>query len=1295
MSYIATNDSQKFELNITGYREISYVDLSPIKSTGLSNTDQFLNGINLTAGGTSTPTSNTSNFYCDINFNVTMSFQLPDFLSKPSPNLTLFRKANEFSAEISNLNDTLIKIFQEMECCGISDEYNKTVVPIFRYLASSKDHKTCGDTPNLPANSCGGDSNFMKDILKVVKDITKVYTAIEPLFCLISPIPGNPWLPIDFNWMAPILPYLQTFKQFVDKIMSGTLFDLIINPIKELNKSLINCTSTQTNRSIGIVNRQQDEKTSKEIIKVMKEVGDNKNDIENSKKPVSSNSGLLNNNQELQRKKELLLSKLKKDEKIKKAMKSASPFASIPTNESIEKLNLYQIRNPGQGICRCLMQLSGMEIKLPKFPKAKIRILPKTALELTNINTNDLLKFSNNDAYDITYKDIEKDLLSDSGNTKIHFDNALSTDMNFINNFKTYMDNKDKISYYDSAKIITKMNGSNISPTHHITKTEFNNAYKKLQPSIPGIQYIYTNNEKIVKKTIATFNPHLNTSFDLIHITGLSKTGNGKATIILEANRKFINKINELTTQENTFIAKANVFKSKDYENWGEYKKEATKALKKIQLQDTTFLTSNNTLKQQNLYIDIFGSYIEPDINIDIYDRRVVSRLNVYGDIKTTEIYKIAVEYISERLKLINFDGTSGEDYVKTATKAIQKAHNDLFKLMQKYNLTYNPKSIHLTSDIQNKINTFKNTSAYKTYVSEFDEFKNSVFGYSFLEKLSEFTNDMYIDSDILLMNKNNWSKNLLTVKNKMISNIPDIKVTGNELNFFHYSIKILQCESYKLTLFKLLEENVAYDFYLTEYPTIDCNCKTIVCKLIQWVMDFILYYVNMFLGWLMEMLLEWLIPKWLRALIDLIIYKLKCIMEIVYMGNSMRLIDNVYKNLLETLKNRVNNYPYKNCANSALDKAIAEIKKENATKKLDNITSTNHQAVSKTAKEQLKEHHIKIDFVDINKQPITSCSKNDFDTVNLMVTHDIGAEVQSITLSDATIAGNSTVTELVSQPGNVYTTHQIFVTELPLTKIISGKLKGTVKSYKSFATVPIKYASAQLDILDFIDDSKMRFILSDYKTADYKIFLERNKETLLVSFSILPLSNIGDPTSNLALIKKYIRSIVLFDKAPEGIIALPSIILKEDDLVKNTHYSKKNNLFSILVDCTNFFPVGRDIYGVINTKNIYKGTGIELQANIYCKGENITIDDKKTAGISKSNSFNDTIIYSNLVITPNPPVDTVDNANNIGLQNNIQVRHDTPLIFDCTKSIGTGTSANIEQLNIDLHSVWVNLGLI
>lgn len=1291
-NYIATDNSRKFELNINGYREISYIDLAPIEVNGLSSTDQYLNSINLTAGGTSAPERDTSNFYCDINFNVTMSFQLPNFLSKPSPNLTLFRKADEFSAEISNLNDTLIKIFQEMECCGISDEYNKTVVPIFRYLASSKDHKTCGDTPNLPADSCGGNSNFMKDILKVVKDITKVYTAIEPLFCLISPIPGNPWLPIDFNWMAPILPYLQTFKQFMDKIMSGTLFDLIINPIKELNNSLINCTGTQTDRSITMINRQHDEKTSKEIIKVMKELKDSKNDLDNSKKPVSSNSGLLNEEKESKKKKKALLLKLEKDKKIRNAMKQVSPIASVPTNESVEKLNLYQIRNPGQGICRCLMQLSGMEIKLPKFPKAKIRILPKNSMELANINTNDLLKFSNNDAYDITYKDVEVDKLSNSGNTKIHFDNALSTDMNFINKFKAYMDAKGgKISYYDSD-IISTIDESAISPTNLITKTAFDEKYKELQPDIPGIQYIYTNNEKIIKKTIETFNPYLNTSFDLIHITGLSKTGNGPATDVLKANRKFINKINELTTKENGVILKLNEIKEEDYKNWGNFKEKAMVAIKKLHIQDTDFLTSTDTLKQQNLYNDVFGSYIKPDMNVDIFDRRMLFRLNAYGDIQNTDVYKIAAEYIEKRLILVYFDEISGDNYKTFATKAIKKAYEDLHTIIQKYNLTYDPHSTNITSDIKNKIDAFKNTADYNSYIKDFNKLKNSAFGHLFLEKLSEFANDMYINSDILLLNKNDWGTNLITVRDKMINDIPNITTTGTRYNFFYYSIKILQYESYKLTLFQLLEENVAYKFYLTEYPTIDCNCKTIVCKLIQWVMDFILYYINMFLGWLMEMLLEWLIPKWLRALIDLIIYKLKCIMEIVYMGDSMRLIDKVYKNLLETLKSRVNNYPYKNCADGALDKAIAEIEKENATKNLDNITSTNHQAVSETAKEQLKEHHVKIDFVDINKRPIATCSKNNFNTVNLMVTHDIGAEIQSITLSDATILGDSTVTELVSQSGNVYTTHKIFVTELPLTKIISGKLKGIVKSYKSFADVPIKYASAELDILDFIDNSQMRFILSDYKTADYKIFLERNKETLLISFSILSLPSIGDPTSNLALIKSYIRSIVLFDKAPEGIIALPSIILKNDDLVTNTHYSEESKLFSIIVDCTNFFPVGRDIYGVINTENIYSGTNIELQADIYCKGENIAINDTTVNDISKSNSFNDTIIYSDLVMTPNPPINTTDK---IGLQNNIQVRHDTPLVFDCTKSIGTGTSANIEQLNIDLHSVWVNLGLI
>jgi len=1294
---IYTERDSSFELNLEGYSEIAFVDL--IQKDTESPTDLYFDTIDITAGSTSTGTptydNNTFNFYCNINFNVTMDFALPNFLSKPRPNLTLFTKADEFSYEISRLNDTLIQVFQQMGCCNISDEYNKTVVPIFRYLASSKEHTDCGLSPNLAPDSCGGDSNFMKEILGIVRDITKVYTAIEPLFCLISPIPGNPWLPVDFNWMAPILPYIQSFQQMMDKIMSGSLFDIIIKPIKELNNKIINCTQVKSQRSISVSSRETSQKDSEELIKIMKDLKDQEI-LSNSLVLTNSNNqpAVLTLKEKIESETQNFVAKQELQQSLYETLQKYAPINNIPKANDVEANKLAEIRNPGQGICRCLLRMANLEIKLPKFPKAEIRILPTSLKLIDNIYNNDLLKYTDETAYDITLGEV---LDTTSSTENLTFSKNLITDFNFIEKFKGYMDKTGSRSFYIDTEVLTQLDNT-ISPTTiEITTEKFIEIYRGL---LPDFQFAYTDKSEYIKETINTINTCITPTWNGINLN-IPETGSGLPSTILNTNKILIAKINEIQRYENQYIGQLDAIKKNDYVNWKTYKEQADNIMKRLNtnldLTDYFDLTEYDLgldrLRQQQMYLDFFGTYLDIDINTDFFDNRLYEKLMFYSDIAQTSIYNICLEYVAARKEVTYFDEISGDNYKAYASTQIELVASKIKTLIQRYNLTY---EFAINTDYSNEgelaniLLTFESLEDFENYLNDLKDITNNPFGQYFLNTLLDnYKYLIYKSIKGTYIFDVSYNTLIEDTKNKLITNLPTITISGQQYNYIYYSIKILQCESYKLTLFEVLNKNIAFDFYLTDYPEIDCGCDTIVCQLIRMVMDFILYYVNMFLGWLLQLMLDWLIPKWLRALIDLIIYKLKCVMEIVYMKDTMSLIDRVYENFLNNLKTRVNNYPYENCANNAIEAALHQI--------TDNYNEENGTDVTLTyndTEKELKNHIVNVDFVDINKRPITNTTMDQWVTVNIKVTYDIGAKIQSILLSDKTILGDSSSTELVNQNTNVYRDQNIYVVDIPLDKIISGKLQVLVKSYKSFADETIKYDTAEITILNYIDNNTMRFLLSDYQTSDYEIFLEKNKETLLVSFSILNVDALGDPTQNLFLIKNYIDNIILYDKAPEGITPLPSIILQDDDLVTSTHYSEESGLFNIIIDCSNFFPSFRNIYGVINTKPVYSSISLNAKDQIYCQAEDSTMDPTTGTIIDSGptgGTFNDTIIYSNLVKIPNSINQTEEDI----LQNNIQVRQNTPLIFDCTLTNGEGTSLNIISLNNELHDVWVNLGLI
>jgi len=1279
--------NEDFALNISGYSSIALIDLSDTKE----QTSNIISNTSITVDSVVTPKhdqdDNAISFHCDINFDLDFSLELPDFLKRPYPNLTLFKKVDEFSWEISKLNDTLIQIFHEMNCCGISDEYNKTVVPIFRYLASTEDHKDCGDSPSLPKDSCGPSGGLLKPILKAVEDITVIYTAIEPIFCFISPIPGNPWLPIDFNWTMAIKPYLQSFQSFMDFIMSGTLFDIVIDPVKNLNRMLQNCTQSQSTNTIANIDNN-----SRDLIKLMEDYDNTKTKLDNnlnSKKEVSTQTKEFKKAQ-----KELLYEK--KRYSILKQTISKNKYQSfkITNNFSEVSFDLANIRNPGDGICMCLLRTLDIEVRVPKIPSTKIRVLPENTTEVDS-RFNDLLKIRNEEAYSIKYKDIFKSSAVKEVNLdRVMFTGDAITDMYFINAFKKFIiSDSSSTSGYKYETVVNVFDNSAINAVSGIP-IETKDFIQKLSKNLPKLRFYYTDKSEYLKKTISDYNPTFPPKESLT------------TEEILDTNRKFITKIKELEKTEFNIYNKLNDIFSKDKENWLSLKLKADTEFRKLKQQqkesnnignlDTGINTNITNIKTQELYQDFFGSYHPIDISYDINDERIYTIFINYYDLRDTTMYSYVLEYLNKRISLFGFSSLD-EDYKTSVSKEITQRGNELKDIFRNNNLIFdNTLSVEdRNNQINNKINDLKTTDKVNSYINDITQFMNTPFGSYFLEKLDTFAkkknelllhiNEYFLISDISLID---------SLVDDITSKLPvDNNPSAQQDNILALNIKLLQIEQYKLNLFKILEDNVAYSFYLSHYPRVPCTCDNLVCSLLQIVIQYILQYINKMIGYILQLVLEYLIPKWLRALIDLIIYKLKCILEIVYMKQNIDLIKKVSEDVLQSLKNRVSSYPYDGCVNKALDKALQEIKNQQKEKNL--ITGeTDGTGTGTSAEDELLKHDVKITFVDFNKRDISLINKAHFNEVSLKVEVDIGATIKYVHLIDSTIPGNSTLTslEIPETKNNVF-----YIPNLPLDKIVSGKLKAIVKSFKPTAEVKEKFDEATLVVTDFINSKEMQLILQDYVTFDRNIFKEENKETLLISFSVVPNLEVGNPIDNFILLTSYIKEIVLLDKVPFGsdIEALPPKKLDISTIIKDSSFSykKENNLFSFLVNCNNFFPKGRKIYCEITTFEIYNNMSMNVSDDIYCQPSSkvLSLDNFIEP------DFTDTIIYSNNITIPFEDQVKKGKEKSPGDINNIVVRDTSPVVYDCSAldSSSKGTSFLITKLNNDLKDSWKDLGLI
>ena len=147
-----------------GYTTINYVS-----DNQFVQTEKFIDLNTQMSASVSTPNPKKP-FSCNFSFNIKFNFNLilPN-INPGSPNLSLLYKIDDFSREVAQINDILIRAIQDMNCCDISDTYNKTVVPFFRWFADHPDIKNCSYNEDPESGSCGpmsGGDTFPKIMLE-------------------------------------------------------------------------------------------------------------------------------------------------------------------------------------------------------------------------------------------------------------------------------------------------------------------------------------------------------------------------------------------------------------------------------------------------------------------------------------------------------------------------------------------------------------------------------------------------------------------------------------------------------------------------------------------------------------------------------------------------------------------------------------------------------------------------------------------------------------------------------------------------------------------------------------------------------------------------------------------------------------------------------------------------------------------------------------------------------------------------------------------------------------------------
>lgn len=159
---------------------------------------------------------------CNISFGNLGKFDF-DFLNLPTfepLEMKMFDKIKRLNEITRGINDRLISVINELECCGLGYEYNKQVLPIFEFLLH----------------------DFSTTLVDIAKGMLKAWQVIDIALCIIRPVPGNPWMKgAGYDWFNPLYSIAEGFANVFKWFVDGNPLDVIINPMDKFYKKLKSC----------------------------------------------------------------------------------------------------------------------------------------------------------------------------------------------------------------------------------------------------------------------------------------------------------------------------------------------------------------------------------------------------------------------------------------------------------------------------------------------------------------------------------------------------------------------------------------------------------------------------------------------------------------------------------------------------------------------------------------------------------------------------------------------------------------------------------------------------------------------------------------------------------------------------------------------------------------------------------------------------------------------------------------------------------------------------------------------
>ena len=158
----------------------------------------------------------------DLDFDINLDF----FNLEPSRmDYILLKKIAYLRRLIVDINNIFIGIIQDLECCTGDDRYNRTVVPIFKWLVEDE-------------NGLGG------TLLRIAKDINKIYLPLKRILCLFRNVPGNPTIgTAGTDYLKYIYPITDGLEKIMNLLDNGRFLDILIIPVKDFHDKLIACSN--------------------------------------------------------------------------------------------------------------------------------------------------------------------------------------------------------------------------------------------------------------------------------------------------------------------------------------------------------------------------------------------------------------------------------------------------------------------------------------------------------------------------------------------------------------------------------------------------------------------------------------------------------------------------------------------------------------------------------------------------------------------------------------------------------------------------------------------------------------------------------------------------------------------------------------------------------------------------------------------------------------------------------------------------------------------------------------------